>query len=960
MRIKDNQIIRKAPGAPVTHQVPMKPINRSLLLMSLVSSLFALSACGGGGGESTPDDKATTQKVVTTDASETATASALAGGSTATPVSWVIRGTGWVSAPLLLPDQRSRATTPTADSSGYMPVFTGTGYYVDRDNGNDSNPGTLAAPWRTLAKASSAPLQAGDALLLKCGSVWRESLEVTSALSRTGDFLIGAYGDCSNNTRPVIRASDWVPTTGWSRVADDDRPIYTRAASTAVTRLFIDGAPQIPARYPNFKGVGAEYALAVNLASRQSFKLKPADLAALASRDLIGATVHVKTTQWMVETAKIQAFDASTGVITLDRQLPFTVRDGAGFILEGKRWMLDTPGEWFYDADTKELMAWTTDSASPAAHSGIEAAWRESGLTVKWLKNVRIERLRFEQQSGNGLTLIETPDASVRDVISMHSRDIGISVLSSPRVSVIGSKVVGAGEYGIVMRESNDARVQSNHVSDTGGFARADTTDAAITVLGSGSVVSSNLVERSANIGIRFGNREGTVVEGNSVFYSCLRFTDCSGIYTFTASAPKAPETTYVARGMVRNNIIVGAKSNLEGCGFSCANLAVGIYLDELTSGVTLQGNTISDTEVGLGMHNASFNILNGNKVRNVSFSSIRVIQTRSDQTYVVGNKFTNNSLVAGKTTALVNGLPAETGSIHAFYWFHSASPVSLVTTQNNTVSNNTILSTQKGGEATWSLATWSSNKILKKSEWTGYAPTDVAVSRVTFKDYSVTTEANLLKNGAFNPATTDGWTTYFNPAGTGGVFAMGTFTGCGSNCARYVAGHSSDYLTSNTFQLNSTAGQNLYVLRMKAIGGANGGMKRAVVRRPVSPWENYGLSIPATPLANGEVADVEQFFLATSSDAGVLDLRSAVGGETLFRDVSLQRVSSIAFQQPKQLVSHVINPTPEDLTYPCVALQLNSCDLVDENGAKVVFPMRVPARSTALVFAKDPNWVAN
>lgn len=934
--------------------------------MSIVSSLSALSACGGGGGGGggdAPEDKASAQKIVNSAPVDTTAPMALAGGSStpAQPVNWVIRGGGWVSAPLLLPEQRTRITTPTSDSSGYMPVFSGTGYYVDRENGNDANPGTLAAPWRTLAKASSAPLRAGDALLLKCGSVWRESLEITSANNRQGDFLIGAYGDCSNGLRPVIRASDWVSPSGWNRVSGDDRPIYTRPSATAVTRMFVDGEPLIPARYPNFKGVGAEYALAVSTSSRQSFKLRTADLAAVGSQDLVGATVHVKTTQWLLETAKVQSFDAATGLITLDRQLPMTVREGAGFILEGKRWMLDTPGEWHYDADGKELLVWTKDGASPEAHGGIEAAWRDSGLTVKWLKNVRIERIRVEQQSGKGISLIETPDAVVRDVVSMHARDLGISILSSPRVSLLNSKVVGAGEGGIEVRESPDSTVRANQVSDTGGFARADGTDAAITVLGAGSVVSANLVERSANIGIRFGNREGTVVEGNSIFYSCLRFTDCAGIYTFTASAgPNAAETTFTARGTVRNNIIVGARSNQEGCGISCANLAAGIYLDELTSGATLQNNTISDSEVGIGLHNSTFNIVTGNKVRNVSFSSIRVIQSMSNKLYVFGNRFENNSLVTGKTVAMVNGLPAETAYTHAFYWFHGSSPTSLLTSQNNVVSGNTILSTQKGGEATWGFATWTTSKIVKRSEWSTYAPSDLAVSRVAYKDQLVTTEENLLRNGNFNPGVTDGWTTYFNSAGTGGAFSMGSFPGCGSNCARYIAGHSSDYLTSNAFQLNSAAGQNLYVFRMKAIGGANGGMKRAVIRRPVSPWENYGLAIPATPLANGEVAEVEQFFRATSSDPGVLDLRSAINGETFFKDVSINRVSSIAMQQPNQLVSHVINPTPEDLTYPCVALKLNTCDLVDENGAKVIFPLRIGARSSVLVFAKDPNWTTN
>lgn len=936
----------------------MKQLHRSVLLMSALSASILLSACGGGGAGDTAKSETTNPQALAGSGSDTASAAALVSSASYVAVPSVVTGSGWVSAPLALPSQSIRTTSPMADTTGYAPQFTGTGYYVDRDNGSDDNPGTAAAPWRTLAKASSAPLKAGDALLLKCGSVWRESLEITTAGGRDGDFLIGGYGDCSGNRRPVIRASDWISPTGWVPVDGETRPIYSRPTTTAVTRLFVDGLPQIAARYPNFKGIGSEYALASSMSSRQSFKVRASDLAALASRDLVGATVHIKTTQWLLDTAIIQAFDSSTGVVTLDRQLAFSVREGAGYIIEGKRWMLDSPGEWFYDAGTKELLVWTNDGASPTSHSGIEATRYEHGLVVKWAKNVRVERVRVEQQSVDGILMVETPDATIKDVVSMHAGLLGISALDAPRVTVQGATVVGAGRSGIVLREVPNARVVASKVSDTGGFARADDTDGAIAVFGEGATVTGNLVERSASVGIRFGNRPSTVIEDNTVFNSCLRFTDCGGIYTWTASAPAAPDTAYVARGTVRRNIIVGSRSNQEGCGFSCANLAVGIYLDELSSGVTLSNNIISDAEVGIGLHNAPYNIIEGNTIRNVSFSSVRATQSRSDNAVMKGNRFTSNSLVSSKKMTLTNGVPSDAGYVHAFYFFHGSSPAGLLTTQDNVLSGNTILTTQSGAEAVWGFATWSTYKTLKGSEWSAYAPTDKRVGHVVFRDLVATTEGNLLKNGTFNTGVTDGWTTYFNSAGTGGSFAMGTYTGCGSNCARYVAGHSSDYLNSNTFQMSNVSGQNLYVFRMTAIGGANGGMKRATIRRNVSPWENYGLNIAATPLAPGEVADVEQFFLAGSGDAGVLDLRSAVGGETFFRNVSVSRVTSVTFADPKKLISHVINPSADGLTFPCVALNLNSCDVVDESGVKVTWPLKVAARSSVLLFSRDTAWL--
>jgi len=48
-------------------------------------------------------------------------------------------------------------------------VANATTYYLDADNGDDSNPGTSSAAWQTLEKAQSI-VQAGDTLILRSGN----------------------------------------------------------------------------------------------------------------------------------------------------------------------------------------------------------------------------------------------------------------------------------------------------------------------------------------------------------------------------------------------------------------------------------------------------------------------------------------------------------------------------------------------------------------------------------------------------------------------------------------------------------------------------------------------------------------------------------------------------------------------------------------------------------------------
>lgn len=923
----------------------MKIDTRSTLLIASILSAAVLTACGGGGGDSPSSSTGTETAQANKVAGSTAPVSA-----TVTPVSAVVGGAGWVSAPPV--PLRERNTTPMSDS------VAGASYYVDVVSGNDNNPGTLEAPWKSLKKASVAPLKAGDALLLKCGSIWRDSLEITSATAKEGGFLISGYGDCSGERRPVIRASDWVPLDNWTRTTESSAPIYARPWTGAtIKRLFADGIPVLQARYPN-KTANAEFALATGTGSTTQFKLRAADLQALAGRDLVGATIHVRTLLWVLDTATITAFDPTSGLVKLDKALSTSIREGAGYILEGKRWMLDAPNEWFFDNATKELVVWAPNSANPSVGAGLEAGTRDYGVNLSWVKGVKVERVRTEQQAEDGIHLMDSPESTIRDVVISHPYQMGISIGRSSQTTVKDSTIVGAGRRAIVTRDSSDIKITGNQVTDTGGFGRTDDTESAISVYGENALVSGNYIARSASVGIYFQNSLGVVIENNTIYQSCLRLGDCAGIHTWTASSSVAPVTTYTARAQVRNNVIVGAYSNAEGCANACNNQSTGIYLDEMTAGVTVSGNIISAVEIGMAIHNGQFNILDSNIVRSASFASIRAIQTRNLAAAFYGNKIVNNSLVSEKDMALVSGVPSDQTLVHVLYWFHPSNPQSMYANGANVVSGNKILSSQQSaGAATWGLGTWNAYSTLQASEWKSAAPTDTIVNRIAYRPLVTVLEGNLVPNADFDPAL-GGWNTYFDAAATGGSFTMGKFAACGtSNCGRHIQASANDQLRSGFFKMNATDGQNLHVFRMTAIGGDTDGIRTVGIRRFGSPWENYGLAIKSISVAAGKTVPVEQFFLAKYADDGVLDLRSSVGSTSYTRNVSVNRVKSIEFLNRAAVSTSVINPTATALSYPCVALKLSTCDAIDELGNKVSWPLVVPARSSVFVYAQDTKW---
>ena len=73
-------------------------------------------------------------------------------------------------------------------------------FYIDSENGDDSNSGTIDAPWKTLSQleeySQTYALVPGDQVLLKRGSVFEnESLQFSGMGTEQNPIVISAYGD---------------------------------------------------------------------------------------------------------------------------------------------------------------------------------------------------------------------------------------------------------------------------------------------------------------------------------------------------------------------------------------------------------------------------------------------------------------------------------------------------------------------------------------------------------------------------------------------------------------------------------------------------------------------------------------------------------------------------------------------------------------------------------------------
>lgn len=1009
-----------------------------------------IAACGGGSDDSSEPDARPANL----------NEQSLAGAQALVPLSTLETGAGWVTVPA--------ASSEVVNHGPSVPPAGGQVYYVDSASTATTSAGTLAAPWKTLQEVQArwSTFQNGDAILLKCGSVWRETLQVSAGASRP-NLLIGAYGNCSDTNRPVIKGSAVVDkSTGWQRYGVGFNHTYVKTLtlpSSVVTandvngttgetyprtcddlvspppvaRLFLDGQPLTQARFPNKEdsATGSEFVPLENdkdaqgntLPNRTSFRMRLEEMNRLGLKkasppSLVGAIVHIRTEPWEIETRYVQAFDAATGVVTLDKQTNHNIKDGSGYILEGKAWLLGKAGQWAYDGG--KLYWWPPANKAPKDVVGLlEASHIEAGILANKIDGLKIERIRFEQHRRTGIDLRGASwkntstnqwvrnlvkNVSVTDVEFIHPQGCGMSSLLADKVTVQDSKVIGAGKYGLNLNPTTNATIRRNLVMDTGLNNRAGGAASGITLRSftkdfpledqtSVGLVEENQVIRTANTGIFFSNDVGTTVNRNTVIRPCVRLTDCGGIYTFTNYIKEQNDPVDIKDAQllpdgatVSNNLVVGAKSNLDGSfkpagqqALAGQDQAVGIYLDELSARTKVIGNTVANTEVGIYLHLARFNTISNNTVVNVSHASFMAAQGANVNGYgdntINGNQVLNNRFFShrGVDATLLGQTKYDYDAkpVYAQLWQSTqVSPQTFFTTANgpaNVSSGNTTYTTSNVQSKTWRTdsanllvarhgGVWGvrQNKamtVIEQLSLTAWqqksgATTESETSPLAFKQFLLAQSqpANLIENGNFDEGTS--WWYQNNPLSNPAVkLTWVTTAPCSlaAPCARSEAVRGDDFLRSRVFPVTANE---LYLLSYTLKAGANGAVYYANVRGNGGATGNdytllgYNLMNRTLLASNQEVRglqlaphqeiQVEQFFRASGSrEDAVLSMRATDGtnpSDIYLSNVSLKPVPATAMPTVRNQAAEsitLVNASDSAVTRTCSDWQLSGAN---------------------------------
>ncbi len=254
-------------------------------------------------------------------------------------------------------------------------------FYVATD-GNDSNPGLIAQPLRTIQRAAQI-MAPGDTCVIREGT-YRETVTPSSG---TAEHPI-AYRAYPGET---VTISGCELVTRWVQHSGN---IYKAPWTSQLgegTQIFVNQRMVFQARWPNNPAgslLEAPLGKAETGSTRTSIHCSD-----LPSVDLAGANVWIISgARWEGWTSKISS--SGKGRIEFDNNVydALSSRPGANFYVFGSLVLLDSENEWA--ADSRSLYLWAPGGGDPSSRV-VESKARNFGIDLSGKSNLRLENIRL-------------------------------------------------------------------------------------------------------------------------------------------------------------------------------------------------------------------------------------------------------------------------------------------------------------------------------------------------------------------------------------------------------------------------------------------------------------------------------------------------------------------------------------------------------------------------------------
>lgn len=522
------------------------------------------------------------------------------------------------------------APAPAGDGSATLavaaPVFQGTAseaavpqsdaFYVAK-NGNDSWSGRLAEPNADGTDGPFASLERAQAAMrastIKTTYVREGAYNLTNALglgaADSGVRILGYPGE-----QAVLSGGERV--TGFTY---EGNGVWSAPLSAApgldVTvngvRYRLASKAAYDPQDPTSGWLIAE--ASASGASKSALRYRVGDVTAA---DLVpGSRVQVFDTERLQDAIlTVAGIDTATRTLTFTADAPFTIRDGSTFKLLGNSAHVDQVGEFAYRASDGRLVIKADEGFDG---TGVEVARLGTLLRLNGANGVTIQGLTFINTTTDGNAL-DVVGGDLNTIAGNSFVNVGTGIRltqGADRNLVSGNYLDHLGINGIAMSgQSIGNTITGNRIQHIGEVRKY-----AGGIMASGvgdTVISHNDIDHSSRYGISVKNWDSATISlNNAILYNRIRNT---GLETADSGGIELLGRSNLHTGTrIEGNWIehTGGIATTSTGQWLLNYKGYGIYLDDLTSGVTVQGNFLRDTSWAAVMIHGGYDNLVTNNV---------------------------------------------------------------------------------------------------------------------------------------------------------------------------------------------------------------------------------------------------------------------------------------------------------------------------------------------------------
>ncbi|NWK56650.1 right-handed parallel beta-helix repeat-containing protein [Verrucomicrobiaceae bacterium N1E253] len=518
-------------------------------------------------------------------------------------------------------------------------------FYIS-PTGSDNNTGSKTSPFKSLTKAIAVSrkaqtqtknlilypgiyeLQSSLKLDQRDNGLRLQALDPKHAPRLIGGHKIPVLNPVPTSDRPNalpqqslknVRYAD-LGSLGIENTGEHKTLGFGHGGSTAM-EVFINGQRQTLARYPNRGWHTIKSIPDGKNGNRITSHISQTRLKQWSKESnpwLYGYWYH----GWADRFLPIQSIQPDEQQLILGQAKHYGLRKGQRFFAQNLLCELDSPGEYYIDKRKGLLYVWPEDSDT---NEVLVSTFESPLLHIQNSNNIQIKHIHFEVGRSHGILIEHSTKIQVNQCQVRNLGDTGIVIQKGKECTISRCIVNNTGACGVSVQggerqtlQAGNHVIESNHIHHISRIRRTYTP--AVALNGVGNHVRNNLIHHAPHQAISF-NGNDHLIERNEIHHVVLETDDSGAIYT----CPR----DYTSRGtIIRHNHL-----HHSGPHFATktpASLRTEkhvvyepmhrhgtslIYLDDLTGGMTIEGNILEGAYRGMLIGGGRDNLIQGNLI---------------------------------------------------------------------------------------------------------------------------------------------------------------------------------------------------------------------------------------------------------------------------------------------------------------------------------------------------------